>query len=146
MSTGSRAGQIAPPRFGVAIHILVWLARTEGVCPSAEIASQVPSHSTFLRRVLAPLVHAGIVTAREGREGGYLLGRSANRITLGDVYTAIKAAGAHASEGPEGDPDCGTAGEQLDVALGVILDQAEEQVVDFLNRHTIADLARKIDR
>lgn len=145
MSASSRAGGIAPPRFGVAVHILVWLARTEGICPSAEIASQVQSHSTFLRRVLAPLVQAGIVEAREGREGGYLLGRSADSITLGEVYTAVKTAAAHATEGPDGDPDCGTAGEQLDLALGVILDQAEEQVVDFLSRHTIADLARKVE-
>lgn len=145
MSASSRAGGIAPPRFGVAVHILVWLARTEGICPSTEIASQLQSHSTFLRRVLAPLVKAGIVEAREGRVGGYFLGRSADSITLGEVYTAVKATATQATEEPNGDPDCGTAGEQLDLALGVILDQAEEQVVDFLNRFTIADLALKVD-
>lgn len=77
--------------------------------------------------------------------GGYLLGRAADSITLGEVYTAVKATAAQAAEGPDGNLDCGTAGEQLDLILGVILDQAEEQVVDFLSRFTIADLARKLD-
>jgi len=145
MSGSSLAGGFAPPRFGVAVHILVLLALTEGVCPSAEIASQVQSHSTFLRKVLAPLVQVGIVEAREGRVGGYRLGKPADRITLGEVYTAVKNSAAPATEGPDDVPDCGPRGEQLDLALGVILGQAEEQAVDFLGRFTIADLARKVD-
>jgi len=145
MTASSRAGGIAPPRFGVAVHILVLLALTEGVCPSAEIASQVQSHSTFLRRVLSPLVQSGIVEAREGRVGGYQLAKSADRITLGDVYTAITTTAVQATEGCDDEPDCGPRGAQLDLALGVILEQAEEQVVDFLSRFTIADLVRKVD-
>lgn len=144
MSPNFRAGGIAPARFTIAVHILVWLAGTEGVCPSAEIASQVQGHATFLRRVLAPLVQAGIVEAREGRVGGYSLAKPAEKISLGDVYVALKNASPSEPEPVPGESECGSRGEQLDLMLNEILRQAEERAVGFLSDITIADLARKI--
>lgn len=144
MSTTARADRIAPPRFIVAVQSLVWLSMSGGVCPSSEIAAQIQAHATFLRRVMSPLVQAGIVVAREGRVGGYCLGRPAEDITLGDVYTAVKTTPNEASDCPETDEACANRLEQLDALLQTILAQAEDCAVDFLNRITIADLARQI--
>ena len=146
MSANSRAGGIAPPRFHVSVHLLLCLARTEEICSSAEMAAQVQSHATFLRRVLAPLVRAGIVDAREGRVGGYRLARSADRITLGEVYSALRAAAVQATEGTGCEPGCGAAAEILDRVLDEILKEAEDRVVALLSRYTIADLARRVER
>lgn len=145
MSTTSRTDSIAPPRFSVAVQSLVWLSMSGGVCPSSEIAAQVQAHATFLRRVMSPLVQAGIVVAREGRVGGYCLGRPPERITLGDVYTAVKTVPGEVTDCPESDEACRNRLAQLDAVLQTILEQAEDHAVDFLNRITIADLARKIN-
>src|SRR5690606_8014098 len=102
MTSRARTFGIAPPRFHVAVHILVWLAKTGDVCPSNEIASEVRGHATFLRRVLAPLVQAGIVEAREGRVGGYTLAKPAERISLGEVYTVLRGAAAPGEKGAVG--------------------------------------------
>jgi len=145
VSTLYRVGGIAPTRFVVAVQSLVWLATSEGVCPSSEIASQVQAHATFLRRIMSPLVQAGIVASREGRVGGYALARPADRITLGEVYVVVRAASADAGE-EGGESSCGPQAELLDAVLKDILEQAEERVVEFLNRITIADLVARVTR
>lgn len=144
MSTPSRAGGIAPSRFIIAVHSLVWLALCDGLCPSSEIAAQVLVHATFLRRVMSPLVQAGIVVSREGRVGGYALARPAERITLADVYAAVKTGPAESTEDTEQKPSCGPRGQRLNAVLKTMLDRAEQQAVHFLNGVTIADLTKHV--
>lgn len=141
--TSKLAGGLAPPRFHVAVHVLVRLARSDELCPSAEIASHLQTHSTFLRRVLSPLVQAGIVEAREGRSGGYRLAKAPERIRLSEVYTVVRDASAQGSAESGDVEEASTHGASLDMALSGILGQAEERVLEFLSRFTIADLLRK---
>ncbi len=77
--------------FRIAVQALVVIAETDGTCSSTVIAQKLKIHATFLRRVMVLLVHAHIVVAREGRDGGYLLARPANEIALAEVYQAAKA-------------------------------------------------------
>lgn len=140
MSAASLGGQIVPRRFAIALQALVLLARTDEVSPSASMACQLKSHATFLRRVMIPLVQAGIVAAREGRDGGYLLGRPAERITLAEVYAAVKS--ECTGEGSETGGQCGEGG-PLNTALEEIMEDVEEQVIGALNRYTIADLVQR---
>lgn len=138
----NRIDQIGPPRFRIAVHALVGLSKSGGWLSSAAIASQVHSHATFLRRVLAVLNCAGIVEAKEGRDGGYALKIPEEKLTLADIYTAIKCD----ERDPEPvDLDCGEAGRQLDVNLESIMNRAEEQMVEFLSRFTLADVMGGLD-
>lgn len=73
MSTASRGVHIGPPRLKIAIHAIVWLAKSGSMISSALIARQVDSHATFIRRVMQSLNNAGIVESKGGREGGYFL-------------------------------------------------------------------------
>jgi Rrf2 family transcriptional repressor of oqxAB len=70
MSTANRGVNIGPPRFKIAIHSIVWLAKSGSILSSAMIADQVDSHATFMRRVMQALAAAGIVESKGGREGG----------------------------------------------------------------------------
>src|SRR5579872_5031572 len=71
--------QVNPNWFGAATQAVVYLARAEdAVCPSGAIADHMRSHAVFLRRVIATLCRAGLVEAREGRDGGYRLARPAD--------------------------------------------------------------------
>ncbi|MGG1664246.1 RrF2 family transcriptional regulator [Brevibacillus sp. NRS-1366] len=137
-----RIDQIAKPRFRIAIHVLVWLAQSGGVLSSTAIASQVNSHATFLRRVLAQLTRSGIVEAKEGRDGGYYMQSCPEELTLADIYAAIPDEREH---DPKDDLDCGEVGRQLDRELEVLMSQAEEQIISFLRQHTLADVMAHID-
>lgn len=142
MNTSNRGNQIGPARFAIAVHILVWLAKSGSFLSSAAIADQVNSHATFLRRVLATLAQSGLVEAREGREGGYSLKVPADQISLADVFAAVKCDGSDIA----GDSECGGAeGEQLDHKLAEIFNEAERRSLEYLRGHTIASLLLGID-
>lgn len=141
MVNTNRGTLIGPPRFAVAVHALVWLTQSGGVLSSALIASQVNSHATFLRRVLQTLVKSGLVEAREGRDGGYTLGRASDSITLADVYMAVKSE----CPGQEEEVECGEAGKQLDAVLEKLIADAEQQSIAYLRQYTIADIMSRVE-
>ena len=82
---------IGPAWFWVSVQALVFLATTGRACPSTTIAQDLKTHAVFLRRVMAQLVRAELVEAREGRDGGYRLARPSSEITLADVFLAIRS-------------------------------------------------------
>lgn len=142
MSTASRGVHIGPPRLKIAIHAIVWLAKSGSMLSSAMIASQVDSHATFMRRVMQSLNNAGIVESKGGRDGGYFLRKSSTEITLGDIYEAINTFSNEAEV--EVDVDCGEAGEQLDVELEKILQEAELKTIEYLRNYTVAQLMDRV--
>lgn len=143
MRSPSFGSLINPAWFGAAVQALIVLDQSgDDVCPSGAIADQLRAHAVFLRRVLATLVRAGIVEAREGREGGYRLARSSNTITLADVYRAIKSASSEECATPELPRGpllpAGTA-----LALGEVMEQTEASTLAILAHHTLAELATR---
>jgi len=144
--------QINPNWFGAAIQAAVYLARADdAVCPSAAIADHMRAHAVFLRRVIATLCRAGLVEAREGRDGGYRLARAAEAITLADIYRAVKATDP-ATTAPcagESAPPSASRGPVLEpgvsVALDAVVAEMEAHVVEVLARHTLADFIAQAD-
>ncbi|NIK80442.1 Rrf2 family protein [Paenibacillus castaneae] len=141
MSTANRGVNIGPPRFKIAVHSIVWLAKSGCILSSAMIADQVDSHATFMRRVLQALAVSGIVESKGGREGGYTLRKCPDHITLGEVYFAVRTASAEC----EVEVECGEAGHLLDREIEKILHEAEQQTIDYLRQFTIADVMNRID-
>ncbi|MUT67192.1 Rrf2 family transcriptional regulator [Paenibacillus sp. NEAU-GSW1] len=139
----SRSIQVGPAKFGIAVHALIWLAQSGGFLTSASIAGQVNSHATFLRRVLALLSQSGIVEAREGRDGGYCLKKAADKLTLADIYVAVKSDEC-SGESADGGNCGGEAIMLLDQALNAIMAMAEQQTIDLLATYTLSDLMSKV--
>ena len=131
---------IGPPRYTIAVKALAWLSQSGSICSSAAIAVQVNSHAAFLRRVMATLVNAGMVEAKEGRDGGYSLKLPPEQILLADVYLAIKGDCAEAEAGSELELDCGEAGERFELTLSKIMVEAEQRMLEHLQQFSIADL------
>lgn len=79
-------------RFPTALQMMLSLAfaRAEGVerLSSAQLAEGVDSNPTFVRRLLAPLIQAGLVHSTMGRDGGVSLSMDAGAITLAEIYKA----------------------------------------------------------
>lgn len=129
MSTRNQAG---PSCFRLAIQALVVLAHADCACPSAAIAQNLDSHAVFVRRVLAQLVRAKIVEAREGRDGGYRLARPADQITLAEVYCAFRPAERAELSAP------GNA--HIHAALNAVDDQIDQRVTEVFAQHTLATI------
>jgi Rrf2 family protein len=78
-------------RTDYALRAAVELAAAEPGTPvkAERLANAQNVPLKFLENILASLRHAGLVESRRGPEGGYLLARPADEITLADFIRAI---------------------------------------------------------
>jgi Rrf2 family protein len=91
----------------------------------------------FLENILVELRHAGIVSSRRGAEGGYLLARPPEEVTVADVIRAVEGPIANVrGQGPETVEYAGAAEPLREVWIAV---RANLRAV--LERVTLADLA-----
>ena len=129
----------SPGWFPVAVQALVVIAGTEGLCSSNTMAHDLRAHAVFVRRVLAQLVRANIVQAREGRDGGYRLARSADHITLAEIYQAVK------STDPQEDAACNSAMNQhVQHILAEVEAEVEQRLLEVLDQYTLASILKHI--
>src|SRR3954454_13708724 len=90
----------------------------------ADIAQRQKIPQKFLELILANLKQAGFVESRRGAEGGYLLSRPADSLTVGEVLRYV--------EGPQGKgrnkrksaaTPFTAMWEQVDSAVGAVIDK-----------------------
>jgi len=97
----------------------------------ADIASRQKIPQKFLETILAELKKSGFLESRRGAEGGYLLARSAETITVGQVLRSVEG-------GRTGRATLESAGPLEDFWARV--DTAVASVID---KTTFAELARQ---
>ncbi len=95
----------------------------------ADIAKRQKIPQKFLELILAGLKQSGFVDSRRGAEGGYLLARSPDAITIGEVLRAVENVKAFSR--PGGDDPFSAIWQRVDTAVSDVLDQT-----------TFAELAR----
>ena len=74
------------------------LQRSEEPVKIAEIARRQKIPQKFLELILASLKQGGFVVSKRGAEGGYLLARTADAITIGEVLRYVEGAKAVMSQ------------------------------------------------
>jgi Rrf2 family protein len=67
----------------------------------------------FLENILGELRHSGIVRSQRGAEGGFMLGKPANQVTVADVMRAVEGPLASVRGGPPEETAYGGAAEAL---------------------------------
>ena len=98
----------------------------------ADIARRQKIPQKFLELILAGLKQGGFVESRRGAEGGYLLARPADGITVGQVIRYVE--GAKASNG-------GAKG-RADSPFSQMWREVDESVSSVIDRTTFADIVR----
>jgi Rrf2 family transcriptional regulator, cysteine metabolism repressor len=87
----------------------------------ADIAKRQKIPQKFLELILAGLKQNGFVDSRRGAEGGYLLAKSADIITVGDVLRAVE--NVKGGSRAHGNDPFGEVWRQVDQAISDVLDQ-----------------------
>ncbi|UOT01172.1 Rrf2 family transcriptional regulator [Rhodococcus opacus] len=72
-----------------ALHCCVVLSQAESPVPTARLAELHGVSKTYLAKHLQSLARAGLVHPTEGRDGGYVLTRAPEAITVLDVVQAV---------------------------------------------------------
>lgn len=130
--------------FSVAMHALVLLAHRGQALSSEVIAENVCTNRVRVRKVMAPLVRAGIAIAREGADGGYALARPGDRITLREVAEALDAHFV-ATGWKTGDVDCDcVVSSGMGAVLDALYDQLDEDCLGRLAGITVARVEREL--
>ena len=95
----------------------------------ADIARRQRIPQKFLELILAGLKQGGFVDSRRGAEGGYLLSRPPETITIGDVLRAVenfKTSTRYGNDNP----------------FGEIWDRVDSAMSDVLDKTNFSEIAR----
>ena len=130
--------------FAIAVHALVYLHHKQDTVASEALAENVCTNPVCIRRVMGKLKKAGIVSTKEGINGGYHITGKAENLNLNNVSEALKMemirSGWHSgSSDKECMIACGMAGILDDLLAGM-----NEACREYLRNITIADIEKKI--
>lgn len=130
----------------MALHILAHLAEAgDRPTTSETLAAHCLTNPVVIRRSLAGLREAGIVSSVKGHGGGWTVGRPPAAISLRQVYVALGERGELVPGPDSASPDC-----QIEAAVSGALDgfyaEAEALLLRRLDAITLADLAADLRR
>ncbi len=81
----------ADSQFTTAIHICIYIHfKDKPSVSSQEIATSVKTNPVVIRRLIAKLRNYGIMKSNIGSGGGFALNKPADKITLWDIYLAVR--------------------------------------------------------
>lgn len=75
--------------FCVAVHAMVYLNHKNCVLSSEELADNICTNPARVRKVMAKLKRVGLISTKEGSEGGYQFMGCASKVTLAEVAKAL---------------------------------------------------------
>src|SRR6478609_4429112 len=79
-------------QFSIAVHLMAGLGYcTESDRTSAQLAASVNTSPSFIRRTLAKLSKAGLISTSKGKNGFTRLAKKPAEISLLDIYQAVEA-------------------------------------------------------
>ncbi|NCD68942.1 RrF2 family transcriptional regulator [Mucilaginibacter agri] len=132
-------------RFQIAVHILTLLHHAKGeLYPSEFIAGSINANAALVRKELSNLRKHGLVESKEGKTGGYALGRPAELITLADVYAAIKSVTPFGLAKNQPNPDC-PVGKQVNKHVMALYRDVDQSISKHLFGITLADFSKNFD-
>jgi len=131
-------------RFALAVHSAGMIAFGDRMVVTSEaIARSVGTNPVVVRRVFALLVRAGLVEVRKGQNGGALLTRPPEQITLGEIYRAVEP--GCALPVPELHvPDQCAVGKLVGPVMKMFFRRAEDCMVKQLDSTRLADVIKKV--
>lgn len=115
-----------------ALHALLDLSTQTSGAPVkiASIARRQKIPQKFLELILATLKQGGFVESRRGAEGGYLLARPADQITIGEVLRFVQGSRAD------------RANRRAETPFSEMWRRVDRVVSDILDNTNFAEIAR----
>lgn len=127
-------------RLSASLHALVHMAQVpDRPMTSEEIAGWLHTNPVVVRRMVAGLREAGILSAVRGHGGGWTLAKPASAISLADVAAALEESFLSINTEPE-NPSC-LVERSVNRHLDGFRIEVEQLLAAKLARVTLADIA-----
>ena len=127
------------------LHILIHLVEAEAPVPSEKLALAMQTNAVVVRRVIAGLRDAGLVTSSKGHGGGWVLARDPAQVSLRDVYVALGSPEPFAMGNRSEAPTC-LVEQAVNVALDDAFQDAQALLLARMDSVTLAMLADDFHR
>ncbi len=122
------------------LHVLLHLAEADVPLTSDTLAAAMRSHPVVLRRLMAGLRDAGLVSSGKGHGGGWRVAVALDQVTLGDVHAALGAPALVSLGFREDRPECVVA-QVVNESLQAAMQEAEAALLARLGSITLAQLS-----
>lgn len=123
-------------RFAVTAMIEVALYERRGPVPLSDIAARQQISLSYLEQMFSKLRQQGLVDSTRGPGGGYMLGQSADKITVADIIRAVD--GKRAGDGRGHPTDEDVLGQDMTQDLW---DALNTRIVDYMQSITLQKLS-----
>ena len=131
-------------RFAFAVHVLAVLAlRGDEAVTSEKLAGSVNTNAVVIRRILADLRRAGIVSTCKGAGGGAWLTRKPEEITLDQVYRAVEGCPGFSHHPHKPNQRC-QVGRRIEEVLTGVFASAQSALEEALSRRTLAEVLEDV--
>ncbi|MCB0334230.1 MAG: Rrf2 family transcriptional regulator [Bdellovibrionales bacterium] len=131
-------------RHAISTHILMVLACCPNLKASSDrLAASVNTNSVVIRRLLAKLRDAGLVTVQKGPDGGYSLAKAPSEISLWDIFEAVEELPLFHAHHSRPNPCC-CVGACIEVLLEDIYLKSEEAIKAQFSDIRLQHLLRKV--
>jgi Rrf2 family protein len=136
---------IISSRFTVAVHILALLTIEDKAEPTTSeyLARSASTNPVVIRRILARLGKAGLVTAQPGVSGGVQLARPPEQISLRDIYQAVEKGEIFSFGERAPNPYC-ICGRSLEPVMRTVFERAEAALEQTLSEISVAQVAQEV--
>ena len=132
-------------RFQIALHILSLLGQAgDELLSSDYIAGSVNANPALIRKEIGNLSKKGFIKSKEGKTGGYAIGKPAQQITLGDIYAAVSQNQGLGFAKNAPNPAC-PIGKQINQRLGDLYKDLDYSLMSQLNAITLKDFTQQFD-
>lgn len=129
-----------------AVVVCLMLAVQQDHVPvgSSSLSDAMNVSDSYLKKTLRKLVVAGLVNSVAGKEGGFTLARSAEQITVGDVFRAMEGdafrfkGSSLAKHAFMGCPNLPTA----EIKTSALISEAGDAFLAKLDEHPLSELLR----
>ena len=131
-------------KFSVALHILTMISESKDTLSSQALAESVGTNASYIRKVIALLKNAGLITSQQGKTG-YQLSKSPKEVTLLEIYFATQEV-SNISLFPvhqNSNPDC-PVGKHIQGAVSPLFASAEAQLEKELAQQTLEDVINNL--
>lgn len=131
-------------KFSIALHILTMISESEEALSSQALATSVGSNASFIRKVIALLKKADLITSQQGRTG-YQLIKNPQEISLLEICRATQEANnirlfqIHQNANKE----C-PVGKHIENAMQPIFSSFEKQLEEEMLQQTLDDVINNL--
>lgn len=133
-------------QFSIAVHLMIALGfNCERQATSGELALSVNTSPSFVRRILAKLSKAELVSTTTGKTGSCLLAKKPEDISLLEIYNAVDAPKTFAIHDYPVQSQCRVSC-NIEATMRKVLDRAQKSFEESLRETSLAEVIADIEK